>query len=91
MEIKDWLWVAFTLVGILIAIVIPLIAYFNSTMTKNSHLINEHKTHVAETYATKNEVEKLGDRIERNMERQMKTGFDNLKELIKNIKFKDVA
>jgi|GEM_PF-1159230 len=91
MEIKDWLWVGFTFVGLLITIVLPLIAYFNSTMTKNRNLLSEHKTHVAETYATKNEVEKLGDRIERNMERQMKTGFDNLKELLKNITFKETA
>lgn len=78
MELANWLLVVIGLFGLVLTVVLPLIAYFNRAMTKNSQLISDHKTHVAETYATKDDVKDLGDR----MERQMKSGFDNLKELL---------
>ncbi|UQV23165.1 hypothetical protein [Vibrio sp. J383] len=40
--------------------------------------LGEHKTHVAETYATKDDVKELGDRIERSMVKE----FDRLHTLL---------
>ena len=82
---STWVMVLISLFGLMLTVVIPLVAYFNRAMSKNSQLIGEHKTHVAETYATKDDVKDLGDR----MERQMKSGFDNLKELLTNRIFRD--
>jgi len=85
METTNWLLVVIGLVSLVLTVVLPLVAYFNRAMTKNSQLISNHKTHVAETYATKDDVKDLGDR----MERQMRSGFDNLKELLTNRRFRD--
>jgi hypothetical protein len=72
---------------LVLAIVVPLVAYLNSVATKTRNELNDHKTHVAETYATKNDVKELGDR----MERQFTKSFDNLKEFLANINFKGTA
>jgi ABC-type sugar transport system permease subunit len=80
MQITNWIMIAIAFISLMLTIVVPLVAYFNSSATKNRHLLSEHKTHVAENYATKNDVKDLGDR----MERQMTQGFNNLKELLNN-------
>lgn len=77
---ENWILVIISLVGLVLAIVVPLVAYLNSVATKTRHELSDHKTHVAENYATKDDVKDLGDR----MERQMKTGFENLKQLLTN-------
>jgi len=87
MEISNWLLVVISFLGLMLTVVIPLIAYFNRSMTKNTHLLSEHKTHVAENYATKNDVKDLGDR----MERQMSAGFDNLSKLLTSKNFKETT
>lgn len=87
-QTSNWLLVAIAFIGLILTVVIPLIAYFNSNMNKNRQLISKHQTHVAETYATKDDVKQLGDRVERHVERQMTTGFDNLKELLKTLNLK---
>lgn len=86
-ETTNWLSVVIGLSGLILAIVVPLVAYLNSVATKTRNELNDHKTHVAETYATKNDVKDLGDR----MERQFAKSFDNLKEFLTNIRFKDTA
>ncbi|MGI2107855.1 hypothetical protein ACRN9C_00395 [Shewanella frigidimarina] len=80
MELTNWLLVIVGIVGVLLTIAVPLIAYLNSVVHKTSNELSNHKTHVAENYATKNDVKDLGDR----MERQMQAGFDNLKQLLTN-------
>ncbi|PCH95341.1 MAG: hypothetical protein COB83_08855 [Gammaproteobacteria bacterium] len=83
-QTTNWLLVVIGLVGLVLTIVVPLVAYLNSVATKTRNELNNHKTHVAETYSTKDDVKNLGDR----MERQMSVGFDNLKEFLTSIKFK---
>jgi hypothetical protein len=77
---EDYLRIALSAIAIVLAIVIPLVAYLNNVATKARNEISEHKTHVAENYATKDDVKDLGDR----MERQMKSGFENLKLFLTN-------
>lgn len=77
---EDYLRIALSAIAIVLAIVIPLVAYLNNVATKARTEISEHKTHVAENYATKDDVKDLGDR----MERQMKSGFENLKLFLTN-------
>lgn len=86
-QLTDWLLVIISTTGILLTIFVPLIAYLNSVTHNTRAELSNHKTHVAETYATKHDVKELGDR----MERQMRDGFDNLKELLTNRKDKDAA
>jgi len=86
-ETTNWLLVVIGLVSLILAIVVPLVAYLNSVANKTRNELSEHKTHVAEFYAKKGDVTELGER----MERQMSAGFSNLKELIINHKFKETA
>ncbi len=81
-QTTNWLLVVIGIVSLVIAIVVPLIAYLNSVANKTRSELSDHKTHVAETYATKNDVKDLGDR----MESQMKSGFQNLKDFLLNHK-----
>lgn len=83
----DWVAVIVSLMGVIMAVVVPLIAHLYSVVHTNSKDLSDHKTHIAENYPTKIEVEKLGYRIER----QMKDGFDNLKEILNNRRDKDAA
>ncbi|MBW0280713.1 hypothetical protein B4O99_14425 [Shewanella xiamenensis] len=87
MELTNWLLVIIGIVGMLLTVVVPLIAYLNSVAHKTRTELSNHKTHVAETYATKHDVKELGDR----MERQMEKGFENLKDFLTNRKDKDAA
>ena len=84
-EPTNWLLVVIGAIGLILTIVVPLVAYLNSMATKTRNELNDHKTHVAETYSTKNDVKELGDR----MERQFTKSFDNLKEFLTNIRFKE--
>lgn len=86
-QLTNWLLVIIGIVGMLLAVVVPLIAYLNSVTHKTRTELSNHKTHVAETYATKHDVKELGDR----MERQMEKGFENLKTFLTNRKDKDAA
>lgn len=86
-QLTNWLLVIIGIVGMLLTVVVPLIAYLNSVTHKTRAELSNHKTHVAETYATKHDVKELGDR----MERQMEKGFENLKDFLTNRKDKDAA
>lgn len=81
----DWVLIIVSLMGVIIAVVVPLIAHLYSVVHSTNAELSRHQTHIAENYSTKIEVEKLGYRIER----QMKDGFDNLKEILNNRKNKD--
>ena len=91
MELTNWLLVVITFIGLILTVVVPMVAYFNSAINKNRQEISEHKTHVAETYAkedrVKEDMKQLGDR----MERQLQAGFENIKQLINSIRNKDAA
>lgn len=71
----DWV-AALAAVGMLIAVVVGAVITRLGAVSKD---LAEHKTHVAEMYATKDDVKELGDRMERNMA----TGFDRIYNLIK--------
>jgi hypothetical protein len=81
-DVTNLIMVAIAAVGLIITIALPLIAYLNGVATKARNELSDHKTHVAENYATKDDVKELGDR----MERQMSQGFENLKQLLSNRK-----
>jgi len=76
----DWLSVLIGFIALLLTIVVPLVAYLNNVAHTTRAELSNHKTHVAETYATKNDVKEVGDR----MERQMAKEFDNLKQFLIN-------
>ena len=67
---------ALAAVGMLIAVVVGAVITRLPAVSKD---LAEHKTHVAETYATKDDVKELGDRMERNMA----SGFDRIYNLLK--------
>ena len=87
MELTNWILVIVGLISLVLAVMVPLIGHLYGTVHKTSKELSDHKTHVAEYYSPKAEVEKLGERIER----QMKDGFDNLKEILNNRRDKDAA
>ncbi len=79
-EIATWLMVAIAFISLVLTILVPLLVTLFSAHKATAKELSQHQTHVAQTYATKDDVKDLGDR----MERSMKTGFDQIKELINN-------
>ena len=79
-DTTNWLLVVISFIALVLTVVVPLVAYLNNVATKARNELSDHKTHVAENYATKDDVKDLGDR----MERQMKSGFENLKQFLNN-------
>ena len=77
---EGYLRLAVSVIALILVIIVPLVGYLNSVATKARNEISDHKTHVAENYATKDDVKNLGDR----MERQMEKGFENLKQFLTN-------
>lgn len=71
----EWL-AALAAIGMLIVVVVGAVITRLSSVSKD---LAEHKTHVAENYATKDDVKQLGDRMERNMT----SGFDRIYNLLK--------
>ncbi|MGS0824833.1 hypothetical protein ACVBIO_03395 [Shewanella sp. 0m-8] len=86
-ESLDWIRVFLAICGIVLTILVPLLASIFNSQKNTAKELSDHKTHVAENYATKDDVKDLGDRIER----QMKDGFTNLKDFFNNRKNKDAA
>ncbi|MCK8124633.1 hypothetical protein MTF66_19765 [Pseudoalteromonas sp. 2CM39R] len=78
MTLTNWILVIIGIVSLILTVVIPIIVYLFSSNAATRQELAQHKTHVAEYYATKDDVKDLGDR----MERQMKQGFEQLKELL---------
>lgn len=87
MELTNWLMVIVGFMALVLTVMVPLIAHLYNAIHNTSAELSRHQTHIAENYPTKIEVEKLGYRIER----QMKDGFDNLKEILNNRRDKDAA
>lgn len=86
--VSNWIMVVISFISLVLGVLVPLCVSLSSAHKAIAKELSEHKTHVAEIYATKNDVKDLGDR----MERQMKDGFENLKQLLTtNIKNKDTA
>lgn len=83
----EWITVVIAIISMVLGVVVPLIAHLYGVVHRSSRELSDHKTHIAENYSTKIEVEKLAYRIER----QMRDGFDNLKEILTNRKDKDAA
>lgn len=83
----EWITVVVTIIGMILGVVVPLVGHLYSVVHRNSRELSDHKTHIAENYSTKIEVEKLAYRIER----QMRDGFDNIKEILTNRRDKDAA
>lgn len=81
-EVATWLMVAIAFISLVLTVLVPLLVSLFNAHKHTAKELSSHQTHVAETYATKNDVKDLGDR----MERQMKDGFDDIKDLIKNRK-----
>lgn len=78
MELSNGLSVAIGFIGIALTVLVPLVASIYNSQKATDKELARHQTHVAEQYATKHDVRELGDR----MERQMKDGFENLKQLL---------
>jgi len=57
---------------------VPIIVALNRANKDTAKELSDHKTHVAETYATKTDFDKLTER----MERQLQNGFDTLERLL---------
>ncbi|BDU38742.1 hypothetical protein [Vibrio nigripulchritudo] len=70
----NWLNAAIAFCTFVTLILSLLIGY----LFRLSKELGEHKTHVAETYATKDDVKELGDRIERSMVKE----FDRIHALL---------
>lgn len=87
MELTNWLLVVIGIMGVVMAVLVPLIAHLYGVIHATNSELSRHKTHVAEHYSTKIEVEKLAYRIER----QMRDGFDNIKEILTNRRDKEAA
>lgn len=87
MESTNWLLVAIGFLTLVLMVMVPLVGSMYNTSKATDKELSKHQIHVAETYATKHDVRELGDR----MERQMKDGFENLKQLLTNKREKDAA
>lgn len=83
----EWITIVIAIISMVLGVVVPLIAHLYGVVHRNSRELSDHKTHIAENYSTKIEVEKLAYRIER----QMRDGFDNIKEILTNRRDKDAA
>ncbi len=70
----NWVNVILALGSLLTLLLSLLIGY----LFRLSNELNEYKTHVAETYATKDDVKELGARIERSMVKE----FDRIHSLL---------
>jgi hypothetical protein len=87
MEVSNWMLVGIGFLTLVLIIVVPVVGSLYRAQKATDKDLSKHQIHVAETYATKHDIRELGER----MERQMKDGFENLKELLTNRKNKDAA
>lgn len=79
-EIATWLMVAIAFISLVLTVLVPLLVSLFNAHKVTAKELSKHQTHVAETYATKDDVKDLGDRMERSMSK----GFEQIKELINN-------
>ncbi|GGI82084.1 hypothetical protein GCM10007978_19850 [Shewanella hanedai] len=79
-QMADWVMVVIAFMSLILGVLVPVIITLYNAHKVTAKELSSHQTHVAETYATKNDVKELGDR----MERQLKDGITDIKELINN-------
>lgn len=79
-SVATWLMVAIAFISLVLTVLVPLLVTLFNAHKNTAKELSSHQTHVAETYATKHDVKELGDR----MERQLKDGITDIKELINN-------
>lgn len=78
MEVSNWMLVGIGFLTVALLILVPVVGSLYSSQKATDKELSKHQIHVAETYATKHDIRELGER----MERQMKEGFENLKQLL---------
>ena len=74
----QWIMVAISTAALILSVLVPIIVALNRANKATAKELSDHKTHVAETYATKTDFDKLTER----MERQLQNGFDTLERLL---------
>ncbi|MDC3214487.1 hypothetical protein NQU47_18145 [Pseudoalteromonas distincta] len=77
-EVADWIMVAIAFISLVLTVLVPLLVSLFNAHKATAKELSDHKTHVAETYATKTDFEKLTDR----MENRIKDGFETLQKLL---------
>ncbi len=79
MEVSAW-HVVTGVISIALTVLIPLIVNLVNRISANAKDLSDHKTHVAENYATKSDVRDMTERLERHMDKQ----FEQLRTAIKD-------
>ena len=79
METTVWHFVTW-IVGLSVVILMAVIKGLSSKLNRTSDALAKHKTHVAEHYATKNDIKQLIEQLERHFDKS----FIQLEKLIKN-------
>ncbi|KPZ59519.1 MULTISPECIES: hypothetical protein [Pseudoalteromonas] len=74
----QWIMVAISTAALILSVLVPIIVALSRANKDTAKELSDHKTHVAETYATKTDFDKLTER----MERQLQNGFDTLERLL---------
>ena len=74
----QWIMVAISTAALILSVLVPIIVALSRANKDTAKELSDHKTHVAETYATKTDFDKLTER----MERQLQNGFETLERLL---------
>ena len=74
----QWIMVAISTAALILSVLVPIIVALSRANKDTAKELSDHKTHVAETYATKTDFDKLTDR----MESRMRDGFETLQKLL---------
>ena len=74
----QWIMVAISTATLILSVLVPIIVSLSRANKDTAKELSDHKTHVAETYATKTDFDKLTER----MERQLQNGFETLERLL---------
>ncbi|WP_024606889.1 MULTISPECIES: hypothetical protein [unclassified Pseudoalteromonas] len=75
---SQWIMVAISTAALILSVLVPIIVALSRANKDTAKELSDHKTHVAETYATKTDFDKLTER----MERQLQNGFETLERLL---------
>ena len=75
---SQWIMVAISTAALILSVLVPIIVALSRANKDTAKELSDHKTHVAETYATKTDFDKLTER----MGRQLQNGFETLERLL---------
>ena len=75
---SQWIMVAISTAALILSVLVPIIVALSRANKDTAKELSDHKTHVAETYATKTDFDKLTEL----MERQLQNGFETLERLL---------